>query len=207
MSINVPLARDEATSELFPLPRPNEVFVCKRENVYFQSASSTAVCKGMGLFLMSSCRLVFIAQKDKNKEDFLSFEIPLSGIRSHEFRQPIFGCNYLEVSTRSEQPEIHSCQHFPVYLYFYSGGAGVFLEIFWRLVGEVERERGRTGSTLSSDGGESSNYAGAARNLLQNASAFVDRTDPSVFYLQQPTASSVRRRNQIAPLNPSEEDS
>ncbi len=74
MSINVTLAREEG-GDLFPLPKQGEVFVCKREAIFFQSASKKLVCKGMGLFLMSSCRFVFIAQKDKNREDFGSFEV------------------------------------------------------------------------------------------------------------------------------------
>ncbi len=82
----------------------------------------------------------------------------------------------------SSQPEVHGCEKFPIYLYFYQGGAGTFLEIFWRLYGEVERERERNTSPNNDAGG----YTNMANTILQNRDAFVDRTDPSVFYLTQP---------------------
>eukprot|EP00392_Amoebophrya_sp_AT5.2_P003855 g3860.t1 len=180
MTINPTLAEDQVTKELFPLPRPGEVFILKRQNIFFESGSRRAICKAMGLFMLSSQRFVFVAQKDKNKADFGSFEIPLEGILKQEFQQPIFGCNYLELQVTSGDPQVTGDTNFPVYLYFYEGGAGTFLTVFFKFFVEVQRRRGASGTDNA--------LAQVAVQLVNNRHAYVDQSDPSTFYLQQPNA-------------------
>jgi len=82
---------------------------------------------------------------------------------------------------------------FPVYLYFYQGGAGTFLNIFWRLhhaaMKELEEERANEGAVPSSGMGS------VATNLIQGRQAFSDASDPSVVFLRQP---NVRQRRSTA---------
>ncbi|CAD7963430.1 unnamed protein product [Amoebophrya sp. A120] len=187
MSINPTLAEDQVTKELFPLPRPGEVFILKRENIFFESASRKARCKALGLFMLSSQRFVFVAQKDKNNEDFGSFEIPMDSILKQEFQQPIFGCNYLELQVTSTDPSITGDTNFPIYLYFYEGGAGTFLQVFFKFFVEVQRRRGEANSQ--------NGLAQVAVQLVNNRHAYVDRSDPSTFYLQQPQTAGAAGEN------------
>ena len=185
MSINPIMAEDQISGELVPLPQPGEIFVLKRDHIYFQSGSRKNVCKAMGCFLLSSARLVFVAVDQKNKKDFGAFEMPLGDILEQVFQQPIFGCNYLELKMVSKTPEVTGDAEFPVYLYFYEGGAGSFLNCFYRFFAAIEEERSRR-PRAGQAGGGAQNLAGVARSVMNNRSAFADRTDPTTFYLQQP---------------------
>lgn len=182
-AINPVLAEDAVTKEVCPLPKAGEVFLLRRSDMWFQSGSSRAVCKGTGSLSLSSDRMVFIAETDKNNQEFGSYEVPLSSIRTQIFQQPIFGCNYLELRVDTSDASVTGDGNFPVYLYFYKGGAGTFLRVFYRLFAEIERQRAQRDGRA---GGAKGNLGNLASVMLANSTGYADSDDPTTFYLQQP---------------------
>ncbi|CAD7936228.1 unnamed protein product, partial [Amoebophrya sp. A25] len=77
---------------------------------------------------------------------------------------------------------------------FYEGGAGTFLTVFFKFFVEVQRRRG----TPDAEG-----LARVATQLVNNRHAFVDQSDPSIFYLQQPTGPARDVGGGSAPSSPS----
>jgi hypothetical protein len=99
-TINPPLAQEQTTKELFPLPLDSEVFILKREDISFETkCPKLGKLTGKGYFVLSSRRLVFIVENESgNRKDFGSFEILLNGIIKQEFQQPIFGENEILIA-------------------------------------------------------------------------------------------------------------
>mmetsp|Transcript_50001 Transcript_50001/g.131773 ORF Transcript_50001/g.131773 Transcript_50001/m.131773 type:complete len:197 (-) Transcript_50001:88-678(-) len=182
MAINPVLAQDSASGELFPLPQGGETFVLKRDNIHFEAhLPSGAKLKGVGVFYLSSKRIVFLVKSKPSRADFKSFEIPLATLTSPKFEQPIFWANYLwgkvaPLDTDAQGPLAGG--RTKVYLTFWSGGCGTFLPLFYQIMSQIVQEQVEGGEVIQA----------AAEGRL-NQVAYVDPSDPSVLFLAQPQAT------------------
>lgn len=171
-SVNPPLVKDLLTGLLFPQPYPGEVFLMRRDGVSFQAATAQyGKLSGSGSIHLSNTRLVFHSTVSGKPKEFVSYELLLSEISEPNFKQPIFGANYLEGSSNVARDKWS--------LTFYKGGCGTFLRVLNELLSEIARLT-RTAATPVV-----LQYSPASCNV-----GYVDPSDPSIVYVQQPVAAS-----------------
>ncbi len=163
-TVNPVLVQDQAFHKtLYPASNINETFILVRKYIKVDAElQGFGKLRGCGSLFLTSQRLVFIAESDQSRADFISLEVYLHEVTSPHFRQPIFGCNYLDLKTSVGS----------IYFYFYSGGAGTFLPAFFNIY-----------ETCLTAGGYS--HVVHAIRTGQNI-AFVDPNDPCVFFVTQP---------------------
>ena len=171
-TVNPPLVKDLITGLLFPQPYSREVFLLRRDGVSFEVASRQyGKMSGSGSIHLSNTRVVFHSVKTGKPKEFVSFELLLAEICQPNFKQPIFGANYLEGSSNITQDKWK--------LTFYKGGCGTFLRVLNELLSEIGR------LTQTVDAAVVLQYSPAACNV-----GYVDPSDPSIVYVQQPMAAS-----------------
>lgn len=165
MHLNPMLCRDVLTGEIFPAALAGEIFALRRDDIRFDGEfPGFKKLKARGRFFLTSHRIIFLAETEKSQADFSSVALLFSDMRCvPDFRQPIFGANYLEISSVDGS----KCS-----LSFMSGGCQAFLSCFFRIFDQ------RPTAAI------------AVQVLQQRASnvAYVDPNDPSVFYVSQPRA-------------------
>lgn len=177
--INPIMVNDVLTSTLFPQPLAGETFLLKREGVSLEVKSSIhGKLTGSGLFFLTNMRLVFHCATKKSQGNFVAYQLDLHEITDPKFEQPIFGANYLRGNTLARQAgDVGDSWK----IVFYKGGAGTFLGLLNDLLTQVARggvsNPGRLGALPV--------YVVSPQNV-----AFMDPTDPSVVYVQQPIPAS-----------------
>jgi len=175
---NPELFVDAASGLFHPVMVDGEVFLLKRSELHFaasfidENGTEKSVAAD-GYIFLSTLRLVFVVSK--MGPGFQSFDIPISLIRKEGFKQPVFGSNYLYgiVDRWRVGPTKFK-------LYFYNGGAGVFLKVFIDLL---------TKHRSCAVGRNSDFVAQAASGQLQqdiHQAAYVDPSDPTSVFLTQP---------------------
>jgi len=163
------------------LPAANEVFVLRREAISFKIDGPDGKFSASGVFFLTNYRIVFLKSgKVESHKGFSSFEIPMNLISNPDFKQPIFGANYMEGHVN---PIITATS--PVtgptkwYLTFNRGGCNTFLRAFFPLLRSAINATGNVSAL------------GIIGNLHQGQSAaFVDPSDPSIVYVSQPVPST-----------------
>ncbi len=173
-TVNPPLVKDLLTNLLFPQPIMQEQFMMRRDGISFEaSTSGYGKISGSGSIHLSNMRLVFHCTKPGKPKEFVSYDLPLSEIANPSFKQPIFGANYLEGSTTLQGDKWK--------ITFYQGGCGTFLRVLNELLSVIAQSLAtqRRGSHVAAS------YTPAACNV-----GYMDPTDPSIIYVQQPVPAS-----------------
>lgn len=138
MSINPIIAEDPKGRGLLPVPQPGETLILECSDIFFKVTlpCSHQKLKGMGSFVLSTTRLVFLCKKRASTPDFKAFEIPLDTLEGTNFKQPAFGVNRLEGWTITADQDKN-----PGYAYwslsFYSGGCDEVLPWFFQRMSEL----------------------------------------------------------------------
>merc|ERR1712150_11073 len=183
MAVNPTLARDETNGEVFPLPKTGEVFALKRQGIAFQTKlASGHQLSGTGTFFLSNKRIVFVASVSSCRPDFKSFEISLGSLYDPSFKQPIFGANYLAgiagPTASGFQADPASAPlggvPAPFTLTFNEGGCQTFVDVFFKIMADVQQDDNRMQRAM-------------AQGQI-NSVAYYDPSDPSVLYVSQPQA-------------------
>ena len=128
---------------------------------------------GSGCVYLTTVRFTFVA--DRPNGPFSSFDIPLEGISSETFKQPVFGANRLEMEV-APVPGRGLVQPAHVSLTFNDGGTNTLLRVFF---GVMERWRQPVEVRAA--------FFAAPQSFIQEQVAYVDSSDPTVLYLTQPT--------------------
>ena len=77
-----------------PLRIEGEYFILRRNDISYRiSVGESAQYTGEGYLILTSNRLVIIPTRQNT--NFRAIEIPLNQIYQEEFKQPLFGKNYL----------------------------------------------------------------------------------------------------------------
>lgn len=172
-TVNPVLVNDLLSGTLFPQPIVGETFLLKRDGVSLEVKSSVhGKLSGSGSFYLTNMRLVFHCSSKQSQVSFLAYQIDLHEIANAKFEQPIFGCNYLKGTTK---PRDFGDVGDSFRIYFYKGGAGTFLHLLNDL---LQRAISREMVSMS-------HYIVSPENV-----AFVDPSDPSIVYMQQPIPAS-----------------
>jgi hypothetical protein len=109
----------------------------------------------------------------KPNSNFKAFDIPLAMLIREEFKQPIFGSNYIKGVVKPLFNLIPGNIEFKIW--FTEGGCGTFVPSFLNLAGSVKKS-----------GTIDQKIINMVSSGLFAKSAYIDPNDPSVIYLEQP---------------------
>lgn len=131
---------------------------------------------GKGKVFLTSARLVFTSNNLHG--DFKAFDMPLALMYKLDFKQPIFGSNYLEMYCKPLYNMIPKDAYIKVW--FTEGGCDKFLRIF-DVARKQVREQLRQGRTYHDN-----TYNQQIAQGFFNNQAYHDPNDPTVVYTNQP---------------------
>ncbi|KAF8821837.1 putative arabinogalactan protein [Cardiosporidium cionae] len=167
------------SERLFPYPLQGEIFLLKRKGIQFQATIGSRTYDGNGKLFLSTRRIVFVKKGSPGKHArFSSVEIPLFLASDVNFKQPIFGANYLIGSVKPLACENAFSGEARWSLTFKKGSCSTFLNVFLPLYEKISKNQSLRG--IYSTGFDDT----------QNVSAFIDSEDPSKIYFVQPRLKS-----------------
>ena len=171
-TINPVLVNDVLTGTLFPQAFVGESFLLKRDGLSLEVNSSVhGKLSGSGSLYLTNMRLVFHCSKKHSQPTFMAYQVDLCEICDPKFEQPIFGANYLKGNTN---PRSLGYVGDTFRMYFNKGGAGVFLHVLHEVLTR----------TSVNPSAPPPVYTVNPKDV-----AFMDPSDPSVVYVQQPIPS------------------
>lgn len=185
-----------------PVPFVDEIFVLRRDAVDFEvdkvAEAHGSKLSGRGTAYLSNYRIVFVLNKPV--DSLQAFDLPLVYIHEEKFNQPIFFCNNLAGKVHPVIPEganraLYAPQFFKIS--FKEGGTGTFIPLFMNLIKSVRAaQRMAEESHPSAPPAEPLPAASAPVDEMMRH-AYIDPSDPTKLYLQQPfeSQSTLRRRN------------
>lgn len=158
-----------------PMGIAGEVYCLSRAHMTFTlEGPGMPKLKADGRVYLTTVRMCFVP--DLSTPAFCAFDIPLQGLSEEEFKQPIFGANYLTGKVAPVPGRgLPSLATFK--LTFNHGGFSTFLRLFFGVM-EHYRIRDLVARRTWMDT--------RAQAFISESSAFVDPSDPSVLYLSQP---------------------
>jgi hypothetical protein len=123
--------------------------------------------------ILTPCRLVVVNTKDNNL--FKSFDLPLGLMKNEDFKQPIFGANYISGICKPLFNLLPGDIKFKIW--FMEGGCGTFVPTFLNMIASLRKNNNQGIDQKFINSISSGNFA---------KTAFVDPNDPSVIFLEQP---------------------
>ena len=179
MSTNIVL--NEQGNE--PLRLEDEFFILRRNDITYRiTLDSNYQYEGEGYIILTSNRLV-IFPKFANT-NYRAIERPLNQIYSEEFKQPIFGKNYITGKCR---PYFQSqFGNFTFTIWVKGNRVGTLIGTFFTLIDSLRNNQGR------------SHNFNIIKNLRENnfnAIFAFDPEDVSFIYQVQPPAAIIPRQN------------
>ncbi len=123
--------------------------------------------------MLTTCRIVAILKDTSGP--FKSFDVPLGLLKSEEFKQPIFGSNYITGICKPLFNILPGDTKFKIW--FTEGGCGTFVPSFLNMVSSLRRNGNRGHDQKMMNNIATGNFA---------KTAYVDPNDPSVIFLEQP---------------------
>lgn len=173
MALNPPISLDGV-----PFRLENENILLKRKGMHIEIKSDKLKSKisTKGKVFLTTARMIFVS-KEYKKEKFKSIDMPLANLRKKDFKQPIFGSNYLKFDCLPLYNLLPGRCH--IKLWFTEGGCDKFLKIFSYVDKQI-------GEEIKS--GRMSNRLGTSYNSGQFSQQFgyQDPSDPTVIITQQP---------------------
>ena len=168
MALNPPLSPN-----VDPYRIEGEFFVMKRKGIEFEfKVEHGNKYTGKGNMILTTSRIICV--NNKRSSGFQSFDLPLALITGEDFKQPIFGANYICGNCKPLMNALPGMIKFKIW--FMEGGCGTFAPTFLKMCKNVNRSKNRS----------------VDQNVInqiqqgQYKAAYVDPSDPSIMYLQQP---------------------
>ncbi|CAA6659716.1 unnamed protein product [Spirodela intermedia] len=187
-----------------PVPFVNEIFVLAREGVEFEvdkiplDGGHGGEVKARGTVFLSNIRMVFVASKPVG--GFVAFDMPLLFVHGEKFNQPIFFCNNISAFVEPVTRVLYSTH--TVKILFKEGGCGTFVPLFLNLIASARQYSQFAAAAQAADAATTrvDPLQASARpvdDMMRHA--YVDPSDPSKIFLQQPTVESQLRRRSYHP--------
>jgi hypothetical protein len=123
--------------------------------------------------VLTTCRIVCV-NNDK-KSPFKAFDLPLALMTKEEFKQPIFGSNYIGGQCKPLMNLLPGMVKFKIW--FMEGGCGTFVPAVFTMLDSLRKNQYK---------GHESKLMNAISSGSFGKVAFVDPNDPSIIYLEQP---------------------
>ncbi|UVC49705.1 hypothetical protein MACK_003815 [Theileria orientalis] len=186
MSLNPVLCQDIHNKVLLPLCTTGEAYVLSRPKTKVTLELSTRKLVGFGDTIMTTHRIVFIKNQDKDfKKGFSSIDVPFSHLENPRFEQPLFGTNHMKFILKSDRNGAHPLEsEGELKIFFVTGGADLFLKLFFSFYAKF-----RNNPNLMSS-------ANPMTEMEGDFCAFVDPSDTSHVYYTQPQTSGPEVSNQ-----------
>ncbi|KAL8215164.1 hypothetical protein R6Q57_004613 [Mikania cordata] len=179
-----------------PVAFVNEMFVLIRDGIEFEitniHGANGGSVKAKGRIFLSNVRMVLVA--DKPTQIFTAFDMPLLYVHDEKFHQPVFHCNNISGSVEPVVPYDQNRAMYPTHSFkilFKHGGCGTFVPLFFNLIKSVRQynQQFDSGNTIYVD---PLRAAQTPVDEMMNC-AYVDPSDPTKIYLQQPAPDAHRR--------------
>ena len=172
MALNPPVSHSG-----IPLRLEEEFILLERRGIEVAiSVKGMKKLTGKGKLFLTSARLVFV--NNSLNDHFKSFDMPLALMFKLDFKQPIFGSNYLELYCKPLYNMIPAEAYINVW--FTEGGCDKFLRIFDTSRKQI-REQIQRGKTYHDN-----TYNQQIAQGYFNNQAYHDPNDPTVVYTNQP---------------------
>lgn len=188
-----------------PVPFVDEMFILRRDAVDFEvdkiPEAPGSKLTGRGTAYLSNYRIVFVLSKPV--DNIHGFDLPLVYIHEEKFNQPIFFCNNLAGKVHPVIPEGANRALYAPHVFkimFKEGGTGTFIPLFMNMIKSVRAsQRMMEASSQQPPSAPPAEPLPAASAPVDEMMrhAYIDPSDPSKLYLQQPYESqpTLRRRN------------
>ena len=179
MSINI-LLNEQGTE---PLRSEDEYFILKRNDISYRiTLESKIKYEGEGYMILTSNRLVIFPIKQNT--NFRVLEIPLNQIYSEEFKQPLFGKNYLKGKCRPFfQGQLGN---FDFIIWLKGNRVGTLVGAFFTLIDSLRNNQGRNHNL---------NIIKCLKENNFNAIFAIDPEDNSFIYQIQPSSANIPKQN------------
>lgn len=105
---------------------------------------------------------------------FKAFDLPLHLVSNNEFKQPVFGANYICGVCDPLMNSLPGKTHFK--LWFMEGGCGTFVPTYFKMQEQTKKNKQIESKMMS-----------ALQNGTFNKMAYIDPNDPSIIFLEQPS--------------------
>lgn len=175
MALNPPLIGD------VPMGIAGEMFCCKRGGMQLDlEAPGMAKLSLKGQIYLTTVRISFVP--DARTSAVQAVDLPLQGISEEDFKQPIFGSNYL-TGTVAPVPGRGLGGPSKFRLYFTHGGCNTFLKFFFAIMEKYKMadEAARRAFLASQR---------AVQSFIVDLNAYVDAGDPTTVFIVQPAAAA-----------------
>lgn len=123
--------------------------------------------------ILTTCRIVCISKNLSNP--FKAFDIPLGLLKNEEFKQPIFGANYIGGTCKPLFNILPGDIKFKIW--FMEGGCGTYVPAFLNMVNSLRRNQNK---------GHDEKLLNTIAAGQFAKTAYIDPNDPSVIFLEQP---------------------
>lgn len=172
MALNPPLDNSG-----YPFRVLGEYFILRRTGIEFEcKVKNGNKYMGKGEIILTTCRIICL--NNKNNNALKAFDLPISLISEEAFKQPIFGANYLYGVCKPLLNSLPGDITFKIWLM--NGGCGTVAPAYLKIVKTNRRNQNRLDNKT--------------RQEVQSGkfckSAYVDPSDPSVIYLDQPNVNN-----------------
>ncbi|PWA56922.1 PH domain-like protein [Artemisia annua] len=172
------------------------MFVLIRDGVEFEVnniyGAHGGIVKAKGRIFLSNVRIVFVA--DKPTQTFTAFDMPLLYVHDEKFHQPVFHCNNISGVVEPVVPNDQNRAMYPAHSFkilFKNGGCGTFVPLFLNLIKSV-RQYNQQFVASNTTRVDPLRAAQTPIGDMVNC-AYVDPSDPTKIYLQQPPLEGQRR--------------
>ena len=136
MALNPPLSPNGD-----PYRIEGEFFVMKRKGIEFEfKVEKGNKYTGKGNMILTTSRIICV--NNKRSSGFQSFDLPLALISSEDFKQPIFGANYICGNCKPLMNALPGMIKFKIW--FMEGGCGTFAPTFLKMCKNVNKSKNRS---------------------------------------------------------------
>ena len=166
-----------------PLRFENEYFILKRQDIsYSILLESGNKYEGEGYIIITSNRLVIFPKKQNT--NFRAIEIPLNEIYSEEFKQPLFGKNYIKGKCRPYFQ--NQFGNFTFTIWVKGSRVGTLVGVFFTLIDSLRNNQGRNHNFEMMKNLKENNF---------NSIFAIDTDDESFIYPMQPPSVNIPKQN------------
>jgi hypothetical protein len=175
--VNSPMVHDILSGTMFPQAYVGEVFILRRDGAVVEVDSPIyGKLSGSGAFFLTNMRFVFHCTHNAKPKNLLSYQLDLGEMMNPKFEQPIFAANYLTVDSRPMNGNVRGDR---IKIKFSKGGCGTFLAVLHELLTRV---------IVAPNAAVVIAAQPVAAQFTPANVGYIDPSDSSVVYVQQPSA-------------------
>ena len=171
MALNPPVS-----NEGVPFRLQDEFVLIERKGMSIEvKVPNMSKLSGKGKIYLTTARMIFV-NKDYKNDKFKSIDMPIAMMGKVDFKQPVFGSNYLKYTCKPLFNLLPGVAE--IKLWFTEGGCDKFLRIFEHVTKQVYEQKKAHKMN--------NNLLNQWNNGYFNNNAFSDPSDPTMIFTEQP---------------------